>query len=207
MVTRYLPPLPRLTATTSELAHALLPLTCDGVAVSDDPPPDADGWLTDLLADEAPLRVVLPPSMADDEALLSLGLLLTRRSVAEIVVASPRDPDLVRLVLRSLELVRVGVDIVACPTCGRCRQPIESIVLAVRAATAHVTRPLTVAVMGCEVNGPGEASHADCGVAASATGGILFRRGEIVRRCRGDELVQALLDEIQSLVDEDGGDR
>jgi (E)-4-hydroxy-3-methylbut-2-enyl-diphosphate synthase len=91
-----------------------------------------------------------------------------------------------------------GVDIISCPTCGRCRVNLPEIVENVRAALRDRPVPagLTVAVMGCVVNGPGEAAEADVGIAAGAGGAFLFRRGKRVRKVPADGIVQALLDEI-----------
>lgn len=68
-------------------------------------------------------------------------------------------------ILRALELVRRGVTVISCPTCGRCSIDVEEIAIEIESRTAHIKTPLTVAIMGCEVNGPGEAADADVGLA------------------------------------------
>lgn len=99
-------------------------------------------------------------------------------------------------ILRSLGLRARGIDIVSCPTCGRCEVDLMRIAAAVERKMAGFKEPLTVAVMGCMVNGPGEAREADFGVACGRGTGVLFRRGRVVRRVREEGIVEALTDEI-----------
>ena len=98
-------------------------------------------------------------------------------------------------ILRACGIRKDYVEIVSCPTCGRTCIPVEEIADKVREATKHMNRSLKVAVMGCIVNGPGEAREADIGIAGGKDGGALFVRGENPRPVRGD-LAQALIDEI-----------
>jgi len=98
-------------------------------------------------------------------------------------------------ILRALEL-RPGVDVISCPTCGRTCIDVEGIASAVRDALKHRKTDLKVAVMGCVVNGPGEAREADIGIAGGKTGGMLFVKGEKPVTVRGD-LAQILLSEIE----------
>ena len=100
-------------------------------------------------------------------------------------------------ILRSRDL-RGGVDVIACPTCGRTCIEVDAIARRVKAATRHIRTNLKVAVMGCVVNGPGEAREADIGIAGGKSGGALFVKGQPVRRVEGD-LCQILLDEIAKL--------
>ena len=97
-------------------------------------------------------------------------------------------------ILRSLGL-RQGVDIVACPACGRAGIDVEGIAEKVQAATRAMAGPLRVAVMGCVVNGPGEAREADIGIFGGRDGGVLFIKGEAPRTVRGD-LAEVLIGEI-----------
>ena len=97
-----------------------------------------------------------------------------------------------RLVLQSLGL-QSGPDIVSCPTCGRVRGPLLEIAAQVAAELAGVERPLKVAVMGCEVNGPGEAREADLGMALTRNGAVLFSRGEVVRTGTASEVLSELV--------------
>jgi len=102
--------------------------------------------------------------------------------------------------LASLRLrPRRGIDLIACPTCGRLQTDIVPIVEAVRAALAGVKAPLTVAIMGCVVNGPGEADSADVAVCAGAGKAVLYRKGRRVRTVPADEIVQAVVDEVLRL--------
>ena len=100
-----------------------------------------------------------------------------------------------RSLLVSLGLQR-GPRLVSCPTCGRCRVDLKPLAQAVQERLATVTTPLVVAVMGCEVNGPGEAKEADVGIAAGQGVALLFRRGEIVRKVPMSEALEALMAEI-----------
>jgi len=94
---------------------------------------------------------------------------------------------------------RQGVRILSCPTCGRCEVDLIGLVEEVKRRTRGVTAPLTVAVMGCIVNGPGEAREADVGIAAGKGHGVLFRGGEPVRRVAEGDLLDALLAQIEAV--------
>lgn len=98
-------------------------------------------------------------------------------------------------ILRAVGLRRDYVEVISCPTCGRTSIDVEGIARRVREATRSINAPLKVAVMGCVVNGPGEAREADLGVAGGKDGGALFVKGEAPRTVRGD-LAQILIDEI-----------
>jgi len=95
---------------------------------------------------------------------------------------------------------RQGLRIISCPTCGRCEVDLIGLVEALKARTRDVRTPLTVAVMGCVVNGPGEAVEADVGVAAGKGHGLLFREGKALRKVPEKDLLDALLQEIRTLV-------
>jgi len=117
---------------------------------------------------------------------------LTGDPVGEVVIAQE---ILAELGLRP----RRGVRILSCPTCGRCDINLIAMVEELKKRTRDIASPITVAVMGCVVNGPGEAREADVGVAAGKGHGVLFRRGEPVRKLPEDELLEALLEEIRNL--------
>lgn len=103
-------------------------------------------------------------------------------------------------ILRALGLRKDFVEVVSCPTCGRTTIDVEGIAARVRQATRHIQKPLKVAVMGCVVNGPGEAREADVGLAGGGNGaGALFRRGMPPRKVEGD-LFQALMDQIWEML-------
>ncbi|MCX8051767.1 MAG: flavodoxin-dependent (E)-4-hydroxy-3-methylbut-2-enyl-diphosphate synthase [Chlorobi bacterium] len=99
-------------------------------------------------------------------------------------------------ILRSLGLAQRSVEIISCPTCGRIEVDLFSIVRQIEARIAGIRKPVKVALLGCVVNGPGEASEADIGIAAGRGVGILYRKGEVVRRVKEDEIVDAVVEEI-----------
>ena len=99
-------------------------------------------------------------------------------------------------ILRSLDLLNDKIKVVSCPTCGRCNIDLISVVNEVEEKINHMEKDITVAIMGCAVNGPGEAREADIGIAGGKGEGLLFKKGEIVRKINGDRLVEELLEEI-----------
>ncbi len=106
-------------------------------------------------------------------------------------------------ILKSLGMRQKGPMLISCPTCGRCRVDLRSVAEAVDLALHALDQPVTVAVMGCEVNGPGEAREADVGLACGQKGGLIFRRGEVVRKVKDGEMVDALMSEVRSFLDTD----
>lgn len=100
-------------------------------------------------------------------------------------------------ILKSLELRQKGINFVSCPTCGRCQIDLISLAKKVEDALKGIDKPLTVAVMGCPVNGPGEAKHADYGVAGAIKEGYIFKKGEIIKRVPEENLLSELLDLIK----------
>ncbi|MBW4029122.1 MAG: flavodoxin-dependent (E)-4-hydroxy-3-methylbut-2-enyl-diphosphate synthase [Acidobacteria bacterium] len=97
---------------------------------------------------------------------------------------------------------RSGLDLIACPSCGRAEVDVIAVATQAQAALAELDIPIQVAVMGCVVNGPGEARHADLGIAAGKHRGHLFIRGEIIRVVPEDEMVEALVDEARKIAKE-----
>ena len=97
---------------------------------------------------------------------------------------------------------RKGLDLIACPSCGRAEVDVIEIATSAQKALEEANLPIQVAVMGCVVNGPGEAREADIGIAAGRGRGHLFIKGQVVRVVPESEMVEALLDEAQKLVDE-----
>ena len=104
-------------------------------------------------------------------------------------------------ILKSLRLREKGPIFVSCPTCGRCEIGLIEIAEEVEQRLADFPQPLTIAVMGCVVNGPGEAREADLGIAGGVGQGILFRHGEIVRKVPQNDLADALVAEAWRLID------
>ena len=105
-------------------------------------------------------------------------------------------------ILKALGLREYGPTLISCPTCGRTRINLEKLALTVEKKLADITEPITVAVMGCVVNGPGEAREADVGIAGGIGEGLLFRKGEILRKVREDEIVDELFKEIDKILTE-----
>jgi len=102
-------------------------------------------------------------------------------------------------ILKALDLRREGPNLIACPTCGRTKIDLIGLARQVEERLKTVDKPITVAVMGCVVNGPGEARHADVGIAGGDGEGLLFKKGEIVKKAPQEELVEELfrlIDEI-----------
>lgn len=102
-------------------------------------------------------------------------------------------------ILKSLGLRQRGVNFVSCPTCGRCQIDLIKVAEDVEKRLQGIDKVLTVAVMGCAVNGPGEAREADVGIAGGKGEGLVFRHGQIVRKVPEDKLADALLEEISRL--------
>lgn len=121
----------------------------------------------------------------------TLRVSLTADPVEEVLAA--------KRILQAIGLRRSGPDLIACPTCGRTKYDMLSIAREVERRLEGCTKPITVAVMGCVVNGPGEASAADVGIAGGDGEGLLFAKGKILRKLPQDKLVDALMEEIDKL--------
>lgn len=134
---------------------------------------------------------------------VGLGILLADGIGDTMRVSLTGEPkDEVRVgydILKALGLRQRGVNFVSCPTCGRCQIDLIKVAEEVEKRLQGVDRQITVAVMGCAVNGPGEAREADVGIAGGKGEGLVFRHGEIVRKVSEDRLADALLEEIEKL--------
>jgi (E)-4-hydroxy-3-methylbut-2-enyl-diphosphate synthase len=97
---------------------------------------------------------------------------------------------------------RKGLDLIACPSCGRAEVDVIKVANEAQTALEALNLPIQVAVMGCVVNGPGEARHADLGIAAGKKRGHLFIQGQIIRVVPEDEMVEALVEEAKKIVAE-----
>jgi (E)-4-hydroxy-3-methylbut-2-enyl-diphosphate synthase len=143
-----------------------------------------------------------PPSIGIIKSSVGIGILLSEGLGDTIRVSLTAPPgEEVRVayaILDSLGLRKRGVTIISCPTCGRCRIDLRKLVSSVEKNTRNIGKPVTIAVMGCIVNGPGEAREADIGIAGSKGRGILFRKGKIVRKLPEEDLLEALFDELGS---------
>ena len=107
-------------------------------------------------------------------------------------------------ILKALGLRGYGPTLISCPTCGRTRINLEKLALEVERRLDEIAEPITVAVMGCVVNGPGEAREADIGIAGGIGEGLLFRKGEIIKKVSEDKIVDELFDEIKKILIEIG---
>ena len=93
-----------------------------------------------------------------------------------------------------------GAELVSCPTCGRTQIDLIRIAEEVEKRISNIQKPIKVAVMGCAVNGPGEAREADIGIAGGKGEGLIFKRGEILRKVPQDKLVDELMKEMESMI-------
>ena len=121
----------------------------------------------------------------------TLRVSLTADPVEEVVAA--------KRILQACGLRQTGPDLIACPTCGRTKYDMLPIAREVERRLKNCDKPITVAVMGCVVNGPGEASAADVGIAGGKGEGLLFAKGTVLRKVPEDQLVDALFEEIDKL--------
>ncbi|MBN1561593.1 flavodoxin-dependent (E)-4-hydroxy-3-methylbut-2-enyl-diphosphate synthase [candidate division KSB1 bacterium] len=103
-------------------------------------------------------------------------------------------------ILKSLNLSQRGVNLISCPTCSRTEVDLIAIAERVEARLAGIDKPIAVAVMGCVVNGPGEARHADIGVACGVGSATLFKKGRIVRKIKEADIVDELVREVQAML-------
>lgn len=132
-------------------------------------------------------------------ALLAMGLgdtirvSLTGDPVEEVRVG--------REILKSLNLLNDGIEIISCPTCGRTQIELIKLVEKVqeRLNKVEIHRPLKIAIMGCAVNGPGEAREADIGIAGGKGCGLIFKNGEIIKKVKEEELIEELIKEIEKI--------
>ena len=134
---------------------------------------------------------------------VGIGALLTQGIGDTIRVSLTADPvkevDAGFDILASIGLLPDRPTLVSCPTCGRTKIDLIGLANAVEERLRHVRKPITVAVMGCVVNGPGEAKEADIGIAGGDGCGLLFQKGEILRKVDEADLLDALMDEIERL--------
>jgi len=136
---------------------------------------------------------------------IGIGFLLSEGIGDTLRVSLTGDPvEEVRVgyaILGALNIRKRGVEIISCPTCGRCRVDLSRLVGMVERRVQKISTPLTVAIMGCVVNGPGEAKEADIGIAGGKGSGILFKKGEIIRKVKEKDFALVLLDEIRKMAD------
>jgi len=132
---------------------------------------------------------------------VGLGILLSEGIGDTMRVSLSADPvQEVRVayeILKSLGLRQKGATIISCPTCGRCQIDIRGLAAKVETELKDIEKQVTVAVMGCVVNGPGEAREADIGIAGGKGSGILFRKGKVVKTVKEKDMLKELMSEIR----------
>jgi len=143
------------------------------------------------------------PSMGMVKSAMGIGGLLCMGIGDTIRVTLTADPVeeiyAAKKILRAAGLRKEGVNLIACPTCGRTRIDLIPMAEEVERRLANCKKNITVAVMGCAVNGPGEAAAADVGIAGGKGEGLIFRKGEILYKVPQERLVDALMEEIEKL--------
>lgn len=148
-----------------------------------------------------PLHIGVTEAGADDEGIYksvaAIGSLLMDGIGDTVRVSLTGDPVqevlVAKKLLRAVGVDRNFVDIVSCPTCGRCSLDLESIVREVKSKTEHITRPIKIAIMGCVVNGIGEAGDCDFGIAGGKEKSALFVRGQTIKTINNSEIVSEIL--------------
>ena len=143
------------------------------------------------------------PEMGVLKSAIGIGGLLCQGIGDTIRVSLTADPveevAAAKRILQAAGIRKSGPDLISCPTCGRTKYDMIPIAREVERRLQGCTKPITVAVMGCAVNGPGEARSADVGIAGGDGEGLLFRKGEILYKVPQDKLVDALMAEIERL--------
>lgn len=146
------------------------------------------------------------PKRGSIKSAVGIGALLAEGIGDTIRVSLTGDPEeeivVAKEILSTLGLKREGIEFISCPTCGRTKINLTAIAAQVeeRLTAYDIKKPITVAIMGCVVNGPGEAREADLGIAGGDGQGLLFRKGEVIAKLSEDKLVDALEKEVLKMV-------
>jgi (E)-4-hydroxy-3-methylbut-2-enyl-diphosphate synthase len=134
---------------------------------------------------------------------LGIGLLLVEGIGDTLRVSLTGDPsEEVRVgyeILRALKIRKRGIEVISCPTCGRCEVNLTQLVERVEKGIQGISQPLTLAIMGCVVNGPGEAKEADIGIAGGRGSGVLFKKGKVFQKVKEKDFGKVLLSEIYKM--------
>jgi (E)-4-hydroxy-3-methylbut-2-enyl-diphosphate synthase len=137
---------------------------------------------------------------------VALGILLYEGIGDTLRISLTRDPvEEVRVgyeILRALDIRHRGPELISCPTCGRCQVNLFNLADEVERHIQTIKTPLKIAVMGCVVNGPGEAKEADIGVAGGKGVGIIFKKGKLYKKVAENELLQVFLKELDVMAEE-----
>lgn len=169
------------TIATYRLLHEMLPHVPLHIGIT-----EAGTAMQGIVKSAAGLGVLLEDGIGD-----TLRISLTDDPVLEVRAAWQ--------LLGALDIRRRNPELISCPTCGRCKVDMIPIAKQVEERLMNVKKPIKVAVMGCVVNGPGEAADADVGIACGEGAGVLFRNGKIVRKVNEAEIVDALMKEVETL--------
>lgn len=141
-----------------------------------------------------------PPFTGMIKSAVGLGMLLSEGIGDTMRVSLTAEPEeeirVAYEILKSLGIRRRGPELISCPTCGRCQVDLRPLAQKVEDILKNVSKPISVAVMGCVVNGPGEAREADFGIAGGKGMGLVFKKGEVVKKVKEDELLEALIELI-----------
>ncbi|MGE3802337.1 MAG: flavodoxin-dependent (E)-4-hydroxy-3-methylbut-2-enyl-diphosphate synthase, partial [Candidatus Kapaibacterium sp.] len=147
------------------------------------------------------------PRVGTIKSAVGIGALLSEGIGDTIRVSLTDEPEkeveVGKEILRSLGLASRSVEIIACPTCGRLEIDLFKVTRQLEDALKGIKKPVKIALLGCVVNGPGEASEADIGIAAGKGVGILYRKGVVVRRIKEEEIVQTILEEVENFQPEE----
>ena len=134
---------------------------------------------------------------------IGVGSLLTDGIGDTIRISLTDDPreevKVAKEILKSLNLRNFGINYITCPTCGRTKIQLIELAAKIQEGLKNIDKPITVAIMGCAVNGPGEARQADIGIAGGKGEALLFKRGEITGKVKEEDIVKRLLEEIDKL--------
>lgn len=134
---------------------------------------------------------------------VGLGAILSRGIGDTLRVSLSDEPvkevECAKEVLQALKLGQYGVEIISCPTCGRTEVGLIELAQKVEEATKSLKKNIKIAVMGCVVNGPGEAREADIGIAGGKGEGLIFKKGEIIKKVKEEELFDAFMEEVRKL--------
>jgi (E)-4-hydroxy-3-methylbut-2-enyl-diphosphate synthase len=148
-----------------------------------------------------------PPPAGTVKSSVALGTLLAEGigdTIRVSLTADPVDEIIVgKEIIKSLSAHPIGPNLVACPTCGRLEIDLFGMTRAIEPYMARIKRNITVSVMGCVVNGPGEGAHADIGIAGGKGRGILYKHGQVVRSMDEAELLPAIIEELEKIAAED----
>jgi len=148
-----------------------------------------------------------PTATGSLKSAMGIGILLAEGIGDTIRVSLVDQPEVevkvARQILANLQEKPTGPNLIACPTCGRLEIDMMPMVARVETALQRVKRPITLSVMGCVVNGPGEGMHADIGIAGGKQKGILYRKGKVISTMPESELVDSLVRELDRIADED----